>query len=76
MVDRVFNVGDFVLVFHSWKTDKLNNEWQGPFIITKNITDVTYKVDLGLERKKYRKFISMHEAMDLSRSSSIWDTQE
>ena len=55
-VDRVFNVGEFVLVFRPRKTNKLHNEWQGPFIITEKITDVTYKVDLGLERKRYRTF--------------------
>ena len=55
-VDRVFNVGEFVLVFCPRKTNKLHNEWQGPLIITKKITDVTYKVDLGLERKRYQTF--------------------
>ena len=56
MVDRVFNVGEFVLVFQSWKTNKLHNEWQGPFIITEKIMDVAYKVDVGSERKRYRMF--------------------
>ena len=55
-VDRLFNVGEFVLVFRPWKTNKLHNEWQGPFIITEKITDVTYKVDLGSKRKRYRTF--------------------
>ena len=55
-VDRVFHVGEFVLVFHPRKTNKLHNKWQWPFIITEKITDVTYKVDLGSERKKYRTF--------------------
>ena len=55
-VDRVFYVGEFVLVFRLRKTNKLHNEWQGPFIITEKITDVTYKVDLGLERIRYRTF--------------------
>ena len=50
-VDRLFNVGEFVLVFRPWKTNKLHNEWQRPFIITEKITDVTYKVDLGSKRK-------------------------
>ena len=52
----MFNVGEFVLVFCPQKTNKLHNEWQGPFIITEKITDVTYKVDLGSERKRYQMF--------------------
>ena len=55
-VDRVFHIGEFVLVFRSRKTNKLPNERQGPFIISEKITDVTYKIDLGSERKRYRTF--------------------
>ena len=54
--DRVFAVGDFVLVFRPGKQDKLQNQWQGPFPITKKVTDVTYKIDLGTKIKRYRIF--------------------
>ena len=51
---EVSNVGELVLLFRPRKTSKLHNERQGPSIITEKITDVTYKVDLVLERKIYR----------------------
>ena len=54
--DRVFAVGDFVLVFRPGKQDTLQNQWQGPFPITKKVTDVTYKIDLGTKIKRYRIF--------------------
>ena len=50
-VERVFNVGDFV-----WKSNKLISEWQGPFIITQKLTEVTYKVDTGTARKQFKMF--------------------
>ena len=71
MVDLVFNVEEFVLVFRPWKTNKLHNEWQGPFIITEKIMDVTYKVDLGLERKRYRTFHINGMKPWISPSSSV-----
>ena len=49
---REFSVGDYVLVFRPIKKDKLENQWQGPFIITKKITEVTYLVDLGPSGKR------------------------
>ena len=54
--DRVFAVGDFVLVFRPGKQDKLQNQWQGSFPITEKVTDVTYKIDLGTKIKRYRIF--------------------
>ena len=32
------------------------NQWQGPFLITEKITEVTYKVYLGTKTKQYRTF--------------------
>ena len=49
---REFSVGDYVLVFRPIKKGKLENQWQGPFIITKKITEVTYLVDLGPSGKR------------------------
>ena len=54
--DRVFAVGDFVLVFRPGKQDTLQNQWQVSFPITEKVTDVTYKVDLGTKIKRYRIF--------------------
>ena len=45
--ERVFEVGDFVLVFRPTLKNKLLNQWQEPFPIAKRITPVTYLVDLG-----------------------------
>ena len=46
-VVREFSVGDYVLVFRPIRKGKLENQWQGPFIITNKITEVTYQVDWG-----------------------------
>ena len=54
--ERTFTVGDFVLVFRPGKTNKLHNQWQGPFPIVKIITEVNYQVDLGTRLKQYRTF--------------------
>ena len=55
-VVREFSVGDYVLVFRPIRMGKLENQWQGPFIITKKITEVTYQVDLWTSGKQYRTF--------------------
>ena len=54
--ERRFGVGDYALVFQPRKLYKLHNEWQGSVAVTKNITDVTYEVDMGNGPKKYRTF--------------------
>ena len=45
-----------MLVFRPGKTNKLQNQWQGPFPIVKIITEVTYQVDLGTRLKEYCTF--------------------
>ena len=55
-VESVFNVEDFVLVFRPRKLNKLMSEWKGPFIITRNVTEVTYKVDTGTAGKQFKMF--------------------
>ena len=47
VVERKFEIGDFVLVFRPTQKNKLLNEWQDLFIVTKQITAVTYQVDTG-----------------------------
>ena len=56
VVERKFEVGDFVLVFRPTQKNKLLNEWQGPFIVTKQITEVTYQVDTGASGKRHKTF--------------------
>ena len=51
--ERKITVGDYVLVFRPRKTDKLLNEWQGPFIVTEQITKVTYRVNMGRKVKTF-----------------------
>ena len=46
-VVRNFDVGEYVLVFRLIRKSKLENQWQGPYIISKKLTEVTYQVDLG-----------------------------
>ena len=52
--ERKFIVGDYVLVFWPRKTDKLLNKWHSPFIVTQQITEVTYRVDMA------RKVMNFH----------------
>ena len=56
VVERKFEVGDFVLVFRPTQKNKLLKEWQGPFIVTKQITMVTYQVDTGASGKHHKTF--------------------
>ena len=55
-VIRKFEVNDFVLVFKPTKRNKLLNEWHGPFIIMKKITEVTYQVYTGTSGKHLKTF--------------------
>ena len=43
-------------MFRPTKKNKLLNEWQGPFIITKKITEITYQVDTGTSGKRFKTF--------------------
>ena len=51
-----FEVGDFVLVFRPTLKNKLLNQWQGLFPISKMITPVAYSMDLGTKIKKFQNF--------------------
>ena len=51
--ERKFIVGDNVLVFWPRKTDKLLNKWHSPFIVTQQITEVTYRVDMARKVKNF-----------------------
>ena len=42
-----------MLVFRPGKTNKLHDQWQGPFPSVKIISEVTYQVDLGTQLKQY-----------------------
>ena len=55
-VVRNFDVGEYVLVFRPTRKSTLENQWQGPYIISKKLTEVTYQVDLGTFGKRYRTF--------------------
>ena len=46
-VVRNFDVGEYVLVFRPIRKSKLENQWQGPYINYKKLTEVTYQVRLG-----------------------------
>ena len=56
VVERKIEVGDFVLVFRPTQKNKLLNEWQGPFLVTKQNTEVTYQVDTGASRNRHKTF--------------------
>ena len=46
-VVREFCMGDYVLVFRPIRKGKLENQWQGPFIITKKIQRLHTKLIWG-----------------------------
>ena len=43
-------------MFRHTRKSKLENQWQGPYIISKKLTEVTYQVDLDTFGKKYLTF--------------------
>ena len=55
-VARNFDVGEYGLVVRPIRKSKLENQWQGPYNISKKLTEVTYQVDLGTFGKRYRNF--------------------
>ena len=52
--ERSFSVGDKVLVLLPTSTNKLQAEWQGPYVITKKMGPVDYQVDMKDRRKRLR----------------------
>ena len=55
-IEKSFNVDDYVLMVQTRWLRKLQNEWKGPVVITKKLTEVTYQVDLGQGPKRFRTF--------------------
>ena len=43
-------------MFRPIRKSKLENQWQGPYIISKKLTEVTHQVDLGTFGKRYGTF--------------------
>ena len=49
-------MGDFVLVFRPIKRSKLENLWQGPYPISKRVSEVTFQIFQGNMGKRFRTF--------------------
>ena len=69
---RNFEVGDFVLVFRPRKANKLLEEWQGPFIITQKVSEVTYQVDTGSGSKPIKTFHVNSMRLWMSPASAVF----
>ena len=52
--ERTFQAGDQVLVLLPSTTNKLLAQWQGPYPVTRQITPVTYEVDMFDHKKRKR----------------------
>jgi transposase InsO family protein len=53
---KSFDVGEEVLLLLPTTTNKLTVKWQGPFKITRKVTDVDYEINVGSSRKKLRVY--------------------
>eukprot|EP00731_Ephydatia_muelleri_P007554 Em0003g1802a len=53
---REFKDGDQVLVLLPSSTSKLLASWQGPYVVKKRLSDVTYEVDMSDKKKRKRIF--------------------
>ena len=53
---RTFEVGEQVLVLTPTFTDKLTDQWTGPYTVVAKLNDVTYKICTPERRKKTRLF--------------------
>ena len=52
--ERTFQAGDQVLVLLPSTTNKLLAQWQGPYPVIRQITPVTYEVDMFDDKKRKR----------------------
>ena len=52
--ERKFQAGDQVLALLPSTTNKLLAKWQGPYPVTRQITPVTYEVDMFDHKKRKR----------------------
>ena len=59
--ERTFEEGEFVSVLRPRKKNKLLNEWQRPFIISEQLTPVTYKIDMGTTEKRQSFLFKWYE---------------
>ena len=70
---REFSPGDQVLVLLPTSTNKLLAEWQGPYPITRRISEVNYEVRMADRRKQKRIFhVNMLRAWQAPTAVSCW----
>ena len=53
---RTLEVGDQVLALLPAGSGKLDTQWHGPYVITAQVSPVTYQVDMPEKRKRHRTF--------------------
>ena len=75
---REFKDGDQVLVLLPSSTSKLLASWQGPYVVKKRLSDVTYEVDMSDKKKRKRIFhVNMLRAWHTPQvTQSLWAGNE
>ena len=67
---RNFDVGEYVLVFRPIRKSKLENQWQGPYIISKKLTESHLPGRFWYLCEKISNLpCELHEEVDLSNPS-------
>ena len=75
--DRTFEVWDQVLVLLRTATSKLQSQWQGPYPVTKVVSQVTYEVDMLDRKKRLRVFhVNMLRRWNPPTPMSLWTVEE
>ena len=54
--DKSFKVNDEVLLLLPTTTNKLTVKWQGPFKVTRKVSEVDYEINVGTSRKRLRTY--------------------
>ena len=71
--ERAFKAGDHVLVLLPTSTNKLLAQWQGPYQVIKQISPVTYAVDMADKKKRRRVLhVNMLRKWNSPTSMSLW----
>eukprot|EP00731_Ephydatia_muelleri_P016412 Em0009g836a len=75
---REFKDGDQVLVLLPSSTSMLLASWQGPYVVKKRLSDVTYEVDMSDKKKRKRIFhVNMLRAWHTPQvTQSLWAGNE
>ena len=74
--ERSFQLGDHVLVLLPSSTNKLLAKWQGPYPVRKQITPVTYEIDMFDHQKRRVFHVNMLRKWNTPTAMSLWTEDE